>query len=128
MARDAVLMMLKAQQPHLDSVDGLLSWDKVKVKCERNVHIIQGLVADAGDLGRDWQREFADLCRRFEEAVAKKDRKNAALLAFRLIPDHACKHEELRAYMNEGGGDPLEGLEKRQTQKPPEADTTVKRK
>jgi molecular chaperone DnaK len=124
-ARDAVLTMLKAQQPHLDKVDGLLSWDKVKGKCERNVHIIQGLAADAGDLGRDWQREFAELCRRFEEAVAKQDRTNAALLAFRLIPDHACKHEVLRAYMNEDGGDPLEGVEKRQTQKPPEADTTV---
>ena len=127
-ARDLVLTMLKAQQPHLDSVDGLLSWDKVKAKCERNVHIIQGLATEAGDLGREWQREFAELCRRFEEAVAKKDRKNTPLLAFRLIPDHACKQEVLKAYIIEGGGDPLEGLEKRQTQKPPEADTTVKRK
>jgi molecular chaperone DnaK len=127
-AHDLVLDMLKAQQPHLDEVDRLISWDKVQTKCDRNVRVMKELVAETDGLSASWKREFDELVKRYQAAVARKDRKEASGLAFGQLPRHVCTVESLKQYLNDGVVDPLQGVDDQETRKPAPVKGEIERK
>jgi molecular chaperone DnaK len=126
-AHALVLKMLRLQQPHLGRVDELLSWAQVLARCDKNMRIIHDRVNETEGLSADWTRRYEELRSAYAEAVRRQDKKEAVKIAFNLMPEHLCRIEKLREFVEEGA-DPLKGTDERETAKPTPIKGTVERR